>query len=316
MGVVRQIFGAEGNALVLMGSDQAEVFQRFGGFLSRPGGSLESEGGEAGEGGEGSGSAPSIIMVLLDEAAGSAADYTVDSLSVTGTASTEALPLANVIGQLTGNRPDEYVIFSAHYDHVGVREGMEGDNIFNGANDDASGVTAVIELARYFATRPKPERTILFVAFTAEESGGYGSRYLAGHVDPEQIVAMFNIEMIGKPAAGGPGSTWVTGFDRSSLGEIMNAAVQGHSYEFTPDPYPGQNLFMRSDNAALAALGVPAHSLSSTPMEDDPDYHQPSDEVDTLDLANMTDLIRAIALGAAPVISGEATPTRVEGEEG
>jgi len=305
MQIVRRIFGAEGNMAVLMGPDHAEAFQRFGSFLARPGGSLESGDG---------GGAPSVVMVMMDDA-GDADAASVASLSVAGTASVEAQPLANVIGQITGNRPDEYVIFSAHYDHVGMREGMEGDNIFNGANDDASGVTAIIELARYFKSLPTPERTILFLAFTAEESGGYGSRYYAGHVDPEQVIAMFNLEMIGKPAEAGPGSTWLTGFDRSSLGEILNAAVQGQSYEFTPDPYPDQGLFMRSDNAALAALGVPAHSFSTTPMNEDPDYHQPSDEVETLDLAHMTEIIRALSLGAAPIISGEATPTRVVFEE-
>ena len=305
MQAVRRIFGAEGNMLVLMGPDNAEAFQRFGSFLARPGGSLESENG---------GSDPSFVMVMMDSARDVDA-ASVASLSITGAATIEAQPLANVIGQITGNRPDEYVIFSAHYDHVGVREGMEGDNIFNGANDDASGVTAIIELARYFKSLPKPERTILFLAFTAEESGGYGSRYYAAHVDPAQVIAMFNLEMIGKPAEGGPGSTWLTGFDRSSLGEILNAAVQGQSYEFTPDPYPDQGLFLRSDNAALARLGVPAHSFSTTPMNEDPDYHQPSDEVETLDLAHMTEIIRALSLGAAPIISGEATPSRVVFEE-
>jgi len=306
MQVVRQVFGAEGNMVVLMGPDNSETFQRFGGFLARPGGSLESGDG---------GGAPSIVMVLMDDS-GDADATSVTSLSITGTATIEAKPLANVIGQITGNRTDEYVIFSAHYDHVGIREGMEGDNIFNGANDDASGTTAIIELARYFKSLPKPERTILFLAFTAEESGGYGSRYYSAHVDPEQVIAMFNIEMIGKPAEAGQGSTWLTGFDRSSLGEILNEAVQGQSYEFTPDPYPDQGLFLRSDNAALARLGVPAHSFSTTPMNEDPDYHQPSDEVETLDLAHMTDIIRALSLGAVPIISGEATPTRVQFEEG
>lgn len=305
MQAFRRAFGATGHMVILMGPDNEEAFRRFSGYLARPGGTLEL--GE--EGGEGSG-APSLVMALVESTA------TPTSLSVTGAASAEKLPLANVIGQITGNRTDEYVIFSAHYDHVGVREGMEGDNIFNGANDDASGVTAVIELARYFKTRPKPERTLLFVSFTAEESGGYGSRYFAANVDPEQVVAMFNIEMIGKPAAAGPGSTWVTGFDESTFGEILNQAVEGTPYEYTPDPYPDQNLFFRSDNAALARLGVPAHSLSSTPMNEDPDYYRPSDEVETLDLENMTELIRAMALAAAPIISGEATPTRVEIEEG
>jgi len=223
----------------------------------------------------------------------------------------EPYPMANVVGMISGNRTDEFVLFSAHYDHIGIRGDGE-DTIANGANDDASGTTAVIELARYFKSRPKPERTLLFVAFTAEESGGFGSRYFSEQLDPEQIVAMFNIEMIGKPAVSGPNTAWITGFDRSTFGEILADAVEGTEYEFYADPYPQQNLFFRSDNATLARLGVPAHSISTTPIDVDPDYHQVSDEVDTLDLDHMTNTIRAIAMAGATIISGEATPTRVD----
>ena len=155
---------------------------------------------------------------------------------------------------------------------------------------------------------------MLVAAFTAEESGGYGSRYFSGQLDPDQIVAMFNIEMIGKPAVSGPNTAWITGFERSSFGEILAGAVEGTVYEFYADPYPTQNLFFRSDNATLARLGVPAHSISTTPIDVDPDYHQVSDEVDTLDLDHMSNTIRAIALGATTIISGEATPTRVDPE--
>jgi len=223
----------------------------------------------------------------------------------------EPYPLANVVGMIEGNRTDEFVLFSAHYDHIGIRPGGE-DTIANGANDDASGTTAVIELARFFEDQPKPERSLIFVAFTAEESGGFGSRYFSEQLDPEQIIAMFNIEMIGKPAVSGPNTAWITGYDRSSFGQILSDAVEGTIYEFYPDPYPDQNLFFRSDNATLARLGVPAHSISTTPIDVDPDYHQVSDEVDTLDLDHMTNTIRAIALAAETIISGEATPTRVD----
>ena len=219
--------------------------------------------------------------------------------------------LANVVGMIPGNRTDEFVLFSAHYDHIGMR-GDSGDTIANGANDNASGTTAVISLARYFASQAKPERTLLFVAFTAEERGGFGSRYFSEQLDPDQIVAMFNIEMIGKRAVSGPNTAWITGFDRSSFGEILQQAVEGTEYEFYADPYPDQNLFFRSDNATLARLGVPAHSLSTTPIDVDPDYHQVTDEVDTLDLDHMTNTIRAIAMAGATIISGEATPTRVD----
>jgi Zn-dependent M28 family amino/carboxypeptidase len=223
----------------------------------------------------------------------------------------EPYPLANVVGMIEGNRSDEFVLFSAHYDHIGIRPGGE-DTINNGANDDASGTTAVIELARYFKDQPKPERSLIFAAFTAEESGGFGSRYFSEQLDPEQIIAMFNIEMIGKPAVSGPNTAWITGYDRSSFGQILSDAVEGTIYEFYPDPYPDQNLFFRSDNRTLAMLGVPAHSISTTPIDVDPDYHQVSDEVETLDLDHMTNTIRAIALAAETIISGEATPTRVD----
>lgn len=221
-------------------------------------------------------------------------------------------PVVNVVGRIPGRRSDEYVLFSAHYDHLGIQRALEGDSIANGANDDASGVAAVISLANYFAAQGTPERTLLFAAFTAEEAGGFGSRYFSSRLDPDEIVAMFNIEMIGKPAVSGPNTAWITGFDRSSFGTILQEAVEGTEYEFYPDPYPQLNLFYRSDNAMLAALGVPAHSISTTPIDVDRDYHQVTDEVDTLDFDHLANTVRAIARGAETIVSGEATPTRVD----
>ena len=183
------------------------------------------------------------------------------------------LELANVVGKIEGNRKDEYVVFSAHYDHIGIRQPntANADSIANGANDNASGTTAVIELAKYFKSKGKPERTLLFVAFTAEESGGYGSQYFSKQLEPDQIMAMFNIEMIGKPAVEGPNTAWITGFEKSSFGELLQKSAEGTIYEFYPDPYPNQNLFYRSDNATLARLGVPAHTISTTPIDVDPE---------------------------------------------
>lgn len=223
----------------------------------------------------------------------------------------ETLHLANVVGKISGVRSNEFVLFSAHYDHLGIIDPVEGDSIANGANDDASGTTAVVALARFFADSPPPERTLLFSLFTAEESGGFGSQYFSSQLDPDEIVAMFNIEMIGKPAVEGPNTAWITGFDRSSFGQILQAAVEGSPYTFYPDPYPGQNLFFRSDNATLARLGVPAHSISTAPIDVDPDYHKVTDEVSTLDIDHMTDTIKAIAAAAVTIVSGEATPTRI-----
>jgi Zn-dependent M28 family amino/carboxypeptidase len=224
----------------------------------------------------------------------------------------KAESLSNVTGKISGKRANEIILFGGHYDHLGVR-GTEGDTIYNGANDNASGTTAVITLAKYFKESGlKPERTIVFVAFTAEESGGYGARYFSEQMDPDQIMAMFNIEMIGKGAKEGPNTAWITGFEKSTFGELLQQAVEGTEYTFYPDPYPTQDLFYRSDNATLAKLGVPAHTISTTQIDIDKDYHQASDEVSTLDMAHMTNTIKAIAKAAEGMISGEQTPTRVD----
>lgn len=221
-------------------------------------------------------------------------------------------PLANVVAVWPGkSRAGEYVIFSAHYDHIGVGKPVNGDSIYNGANDDASGVTATILLARHFARLGPQERTLIFVAFTAEEVGGFGSQYFSRQLDPASIVAMFNIEMIGTPSKWGTNSAFITGYERSDLGSIMQRNLEGSAFEFHPDPYPQQQLFFRSDNATLARLGVPAHTISTAKMENEPHYHQVSDEVGTLDMANMTRIIEAIALSARSVLEGKDTPTRV-----
>ncbi len=284
---------ARRNTLMLVHPQHRETFARLRGFLGRGSRSLDLEGGT------------STVLVLTDASVA-------DSYSVQAVATAKEDHLVNVVGVIAGRRAEEIVLFSAHYDHIGLLEPVDGDAIANGANDDASGTTAVIELARSFHAKRRPERTLVFAAFTAEEVGGYGSSYLSRQLDPEKIVAMFNIEMIGKVSAQGPHAAWITGFERSDFGEILQQAVQGTQYSFYPDPYPDQNLFYRSDNATLARLGVPAHSISTTPIDVDPDYHQVSDEVETLDLDHLTDTIRAIATAAGPIVSGAATPTRID----
>jgi Zn-dependent M28 family amino/carboxypeptidase len=115
--------------------------------------------------------------------------------------------LANVVGMIPGkSRKDEYVVFSGHYDHLGVGKPVEGDSIFNGANDDAAGTTAVIMLAKYFKALKNNERTIVFAAFTAEEIGGFGSQYFSRQFDADKVMAMFNIEMIGTESKWGKNS--------------------------------------------------------------------------------------------------------------
>jgi putative aminopeptidase FrvX len=218
----------------------------------------------------------------------------------------------NVIGILPGkSKPNEFVIFSAHYDHLGMKE--EGkDKIYNGANDDASGTTAVIALAKYFKTLSQNERTIIFIAFTGEEEGGYGSKYFSQGIDADTVVAMFNIEMIGTESKWGRNSAYITGYEKSDFGEILQKNLKGSAFAFNPDPYPQQKLFYRSDNARLAAMGVPAHTISTSKMDSEPNYHDVSDEVSTLDLENMTEIIKSIAISSQTIINGTDTPTRVK----
>ena len=223
------------------------------------------------------------------------------------------LSLFNVIGCIKGReKKDELVIISAHYDHLGTKDNLEGDKIFNGANDNASGVTAVLALAEFFSKNKINNRTLLFVAFTAEEMGLLGSRYFGKQVNPEEIIAGINIEMIGKESPFGPKTAWITGFDRSSFGKIIQKNLTDSEYKVFPDPYINQRLFYRSDNAALARLGVPAHTFSTSPMDKDLDYHQVTDEAETLDPYTIAETIKSIAAGTRSIIAGQDTPTRVE----
>ena len=218
---------------------------------------------------------------------------------------------SNIIGVLVGkSKKEEYVIISAHYDHLGVN-GASGDSIFNGANDNASGVTGVLTLAKYFKEKNINERTIIFVAFTAEEMKMLGSKYFGKGIDTSKYIAGINLEMIGKSPSFGPNSAWLTGFDRSDFGQIIQNNLIGTGYELFPDPYLKYNLFFRSDNASLARLGVPSHSFSTTAIDVDKDYHQPSDEVKTLNITVITQTINAIAKGTESVISGKDTPSRI-----
>ena len=218
----------------------------------------------------------------------------------------------NVVGVLSGKtKPEEFVVFSAHYDHLGIKREGE-DKIFNGANDDASGTTAVIALAKYFKALDNNERTIVFVAFTGEEIGGLGSGYFSENINPAKVVAMFNIEMIGTESKWKKNSAYITGFEKSDFGLILQKNLKNTNFIFYPDPYPQEQLFYRSDNATLAALGVPAHTISTSKMDVEANYHKVSDDVSTLDLNNMIEIIKAIALSSQSIINGQDTPTRVK----
>ena len=228
--------------------------------------------------------------------------------------------LKNVVGVIPGkSKKDEYVVFAGHYDHLGIgKPDAKGDSIYNGANDDAAGTTAVMMLAKYFSEQKNNERTLIFVAFTAEEIGGFGSRYFSKQMNADKVVAMFNIEMIGTTSKWGTNSAYITGYEKSDMGKILQSNLSGSKFHFEPDPYPKQNLFYRSDNATLAELGVPAHTISTSKMEeapnDEPNYHKQSDDISTLDMNNMAEIIKAIAISSKTIVSGKDTPTRVAKE--
>ena len=222
------------------------------------------------------------------------------------------LSLFNLIGFLEGkSKKNEFIIISAHYDHLGIKINGEGDLIFNGANDNASGVAAVLSIAEYYTNDFVTERSLLFVAFTAEEMGLVGSNYFGNQINPEKIIAGINIEMIGKESPFGPNTAWLTGFDRSNFGKIIQKNLKETDYRVLPDPYTSFRLFFRSDNASLARLGVPAHTFSTSPMDKDLDYHKVTDEVNTLDIFTMTQTIKAIAIGIESIVDGTDAPSRV-----
>ncbi len=206
----------------------------------------------------------------------------------------------NVVGRLPGSDPSaasEAIVVSAHLDHIGVSAGRgdASDAINNGADDDASGVTAVIELARLLAQGPQTRRPIVFALFGSEEAGGFGARYFVERpvLPLTDILADLQIEMIGRPdPAVAAGTLWLTGYERSTLGPLLAA----HGARLVQDPHPTQRFFERSDNIRFARRGVVAHTVSSFGLHRE--YHQPSDELQHINLAHMRD---AIASLVAPV---------------
>ena len=199
----------------------------------------------------------------------------------------------NAIGILRGaTSPDEVLLLTAHLDHLGIGPAnAAGDTNYNGADDDASGTTAVLALAHILATGPRPKRTIVFACFGSEELGGFGDRAFLAHppVPLASIVANLEFEMIGRPDSAVPaGTLWLTGFERSNLGPELAK----HGAHLVNDPHPTQQFFRRSDNYALALQGIVAHTVSSYGLHKD--YHQPSDEISTIDFKHMTNAIASM----------------------
>ena len=213
---------------------------------------------------------------------------------------------SNVIGILPGSDPalrDEVILVLSHYDHLGIRgPGVCGDSIYNGADDDASGTVAVLEIARLLKADGPPRRTVIFASMTGEEMGMLGTRYfIQNPARPlANVVAGFEIEMIGRPdsLAGGHGKAWLTGYERSTMGDMLKQ----FGIEIVPDPRPSQSFFTRSDNYAFARMGIVAHTMSSFNLHTD--YHRPSDEASLTDFAHMTAVIGSAARAVRHLADG------------
>lgn len=226
----------------------------------------------------------------------------------------------NVIGKVEGTDPklkDEYVLLSAHYDHVGVAEGKNlEDSVYNGARDNAIGTTALISAARYFGQHP-PKRSVVLLALTAEEKGLLGSQWYAEHplVPMEQVV--FNLNSDG---AGYNDTTRITviGLGRTSADKAFKEAAQAVGLEAMADPVPEQNLFDRSDNVNFAKVGVPAVTFSAGFTAFDAEimryYHQLADEAESLNFSYVEKLCEAYVLAADKIANSSQSPFWVEGD--
>jgi hypothetical protein len=224
-----------------------------------------------------------------------------------GAAVERSAKVRNVAGILRGSDPalrDTFVLLTAHYDHLGVG--------FDGANDDGSGTVSVVEIASALASmNPHPKRSILFMTFFGEERGLLGSRYYGRHplVPVAKTIADLNLEQIGRTdSTVGPqiANASITGFDFSDVPKILTEAGKEHGIKVYKDPSASDPYFARSDNQALADLGVPAHTLCVA--FDYPDYHGMGDHWEKIDYANMAKVDRAVAAGLLHMASDAPPP--------
>ena len=228
-----------------------------------------------------------------------------DSFQVNGAAA------YNVVGVLEGSDPtlkNEFIIISGHYDHIGIVQSIDGDSIANGANDDAAGSVAVLELAKYFGNLKKNKRSILFAFFSAEEKGLLGSKHLASKLKQQNLdlYLNFNIEMIGVPMVGKDYQAYLTGYELSNFADKFNEYSNSNVLGFLPKAKEF-NLFMRSDNYSIYnEFKVPAQTISSFDFTNYNYYHHVSDEVSEMDIPFMTDLIESMIPGVYNIVNTQA----------
>jgi aminopeptidase YwaD len=235
------------------------------------------------------------------------------TLAFDGPATSDKKYTWNALGILRGSDSvlqQTAVLLSAHLDHLGIGPPVNGDDIYNGADDDASGTTAVLELARVLGSGSKPRRTVIFALFGSEETGGQGSTYFLQHppVPLKQIAVNLEFEMLGRAdSAVSADTVWLTGWERSNLGPMLAA----RGAKLIGDPHPAQNFFARSDNYVLAKKGVVAQTVSSYGMHSD--YHQPSDDVAHINFQHMDAAIGSLLRPVRWLVNSSFTPQWNEG---
>ncbi|MFD0863997.1 M28 family metallopeptidase [Sungkyunkwania multivorans] len=228
------------------------------------------------------------------------------------TLSNHKKPAYNIVGHLEGNDPvlkNEYILIGAHYDHIGFADWVAGDAIANGANDNASGTTAVLELARYFAKQRINGRSLLFALFSAEEKGLLGSKHLAKRLKEENIdlYGVANFEMIGVPFNGRDYVAFVTGYDKTNMAEKMNEYA-GTNLIGKSAVAVSYDLFKRSDNYPFyREFKVPSQTISTCDLTNFEYYHHVDDEIDKMDFEHMSNVIQSMI----PVLEKmSTTPTK------
>lgn len=214
-------------------------------------------------------------------------------------------PAYNIVGVVEGNDPelkDQYILIGAHYDHIGTIKPENGDYIANGANDNASGTTSVLEMARYFGTQKTNKRSLIFALFSAEEKGLLGSKHLAKKLKEQglNLYTMLNFEMTGVPMKDKDYLVYITGYDMSNLAEVSNKYAGENLVGFLPTAKEF-NLYQRSDNYPFhEEFGVPSHTFCTFDFTNYAFYHKVGDEADLMDYGHMGTLVNKMI----PVIEG------------
>jgi hypothetical protein len=279
-------------------------------------------GGRGGSGGAGASlrdasALPAFAILVCTDAAFRTALHAAASPTISlhiAAPKAEPVKLRNVVGLLRGSDPelkDTYLLVTGHYDHLGIRDNGTPDHIYNGANDDASGTSSVIEIANALSALPRPKRSILFMTVFGEELGDLGSQYYAKHpIFPlAKTIVDLNLEQLGRTDdSEGPrvGAVSMTGFDYTDIPTFFARAAELTGVKATKHPINSDAFFRRSDNAAFADAGVPSTTIGVA--FDFPDYHKPSDEWLKLDYDNMAKVDRTIALVMIDVANSATAP--------